>query len=364
MRVRVTGIDALRGVAVLLMVEQHLGYWLWKPPPGIIDFYDYPFLLSFNALGGFAAPIFVTLAGLGIVFFEERHERVDGILICRGCIILLMGYLLNLITPSWFSCGSWYVLHMIGFAMIIAPLFRRLSVPALITIGIVVLIATVFIQNALDTPPFLSTERMRRLDIPGGFLRLALAEGQFPVFPWLYFFLIGMIAGRWLRDDRVSPILSMAIITITAGVLLPIPHILGIEFAVRGPFHRFFQIALGFYPAHPPIVLLLSALVLLCVALLRVGFQQTFGSRNVLVCLGRTSLTMFFVHVFVFRELSHHLHFWQVFSTGETLLLISGVWSLIALASFWWQKSGYRFGAEWLLRRVSEVRFIQGGSER
>lgn len=363
MRDRVTSIDALRGIAVLLMVEQHLGYWLWKPPPGMIDFYDYPFLLSFNALGGFAAPIFVTLAGLGMVFFEERHERVDSILVRRGCIILLMGYLLNLITPSWFSCGSWYVLHMIGFALIIAPLFRRLNTSMLIVIGVVVLIATVFMQNALGTPPFLSTERMRRLDLPGGFLRLALAEGQFPVFPWLYIFLIGIIAGRWFRDDSVSRILSMAIITFTVGVLLSLPHILGIEFAVRGPFHRFFQIALGFYPAHPPIILLLSSLVLLCIALLRIEFQRTF-SRNVLVCLGRTSLTMFFVHVFVFRELSHHLHFWQIFTTGETLLLIFGFWFLIAMASFWWQKSGYRFGAEWLLRRVSEVRCFQESSGR
>ena len=50
---RLLGLDALRGVAVFLMIEQHLGVWLWRGPgPGESMAKDYLGLLIFNALGG------------------------------------------------------------------------------------------------------------------------------------------------------------------------------------------------------------------------------------------------------------------------------------------------------------------------
>jgi uncharacterized membrane protein len=49
-RDRVLFLDALRGLAVLLMMEQHLGVWLWRgPSPGERT---PALLLGFNALGG------------------------------------------------------------------------------------------------------------------------------------------------------------------------------------------------------------------------------------------------------------------------------------------------------------------------
>jgi uncharacterized membrane protein len=352
---RIGYIDALRGVAVLLMIEQHLGYWLWNSPPGSIHFFDHPFLLSFNALGGFAAPVFVTLAGVGVSLFSLRHSNVDVILVRRGFIIMIFGYILNAITPSWFSLGSWYVLHMIGFAIILFPLFRRLNSSVIFFIGIIVVVSTVVLQNLLDTPSFLSSERMRSLDLRGGFLRLALVEGQFPIFPWLYFFLTGILTGRWIVDKKISRIVCTAVITFFLGAILSIFYFMQFDFAVAGPFHRFFRLGLGFYPALPPIVFLLSSLVLFALIIFYFFEERhAFSSRNLLVCLGRTSLTLLMVHVFFFREISHHLDYWQIFSTVETLLIILGVWVLAALLSVIWQKYGYRYGLEWLLRRISD----------
>ena len=351
---RISYIDALRGVAVLLMMEQHLGYWLWSSPSGAINFFDYPFLLSFNALGGFAAPVFVTLAGIGASLFEMRHPDIDSTLLKRGLVIMVFGYLLNAITPSWFSLGSWYVLHLIGFAIILSPLFRRLNSTVLIIICLIVLVSTVVVQNLLETPSFLSTERMRSLDLGGGFLRLALAEGQFPIFPWLFFFLTGIVAGRWLIGSKISGIVASAAVTFLLGAALSILHLLRFDFAVSGSFRRVFRLDLGFYPALPPIVFLLSSLVLFALIIFRLfEMRYAFTERNPLVCLGRISLTLLIVHVFIFREFSHHLHFWQIFSTGETLLIIFGAWLLAALLSVFWQRYGYRYSLEWLLRKAS-----------
>ena len=68
----------------------------------------------------------------------------------------------------------------------------------------VCLIATVGVQNALDTPLRLFNEDMAAPKKPGGVLRFALAEGFFPVLPWLAFFMAGLLAGRWLLAGRAD----------------------------------------------------------------------------------------------------------------------------------------------------------------
>ena len=62
---RLLALDALRGIAVFLMIEQHMGVWLWQGPGRGEVRLDYPLLVGFNALGGMAAPLFVSLAGGG-----------------------------------------------------------------------------------------------------------------------------------------------------------------------------------------------------------------------------------------------------------------------------------------------------------
>ena len=83
------GMDALRGLAVLLMIEQHVGIWLWKGALPGESSWDYPFLLAFNALGGGAAPLFIALAGMGSSIFVYRRlaalKDPDGIgAVARG----------------------------------------------------------------------------------------------------------------------------------------------------------------------------------------------------------------------------------------------------------------------------------------
>src|SRR5690606_2353965 len=124
-RKRLLGLDALRGIAVFLMIEQHLGVWLWRGPNPGESMTDYPGLLVFNALGGGAAPAFVTLAGIGASLLISKRETPDVTLILRGIVVVAFGYLLSALTPSWFTWQSWFVLHLMGFGMLVTPLLRR-----------------------------------------------------------------------------------------------------------------------------------------------------------------------------------------------------------------------------------------------
>lgn len=358
---RLLSLDALRGVAVILMMEQHLGVWLWQvEDPMRSALAQAPGYMALNGLGGLAAPTFITLAGAGtsLLVASRPNLPVDGILVRRGLALLGFGYLLNLLTPSWFSPGSWFVLHLMGFAIATAPLWRRLSDRTLLAGEAVLLLVTVAAQQWLRTPVLLDNPRMRDLDLPGGALRLALAEGQFPILPWLGLFLTGMVVGRWLLADQQHRVLTLARACLLLGLALvgldyAAGHVPALAFLHEAPWRRLVHVRTSFYPASPGIVLLLqSGVLLLLGAALSVERRRELDPRGVLVTLGRASLTLLLVHVVLFREISRPFGAWQAFDRGTSLAIIAGWIVLCALLARLWQRSGYRFGAEWLLRRV------------
>lgn len=344
---RLTSIDALRGLAVLLMLTQHVVYWVCAHLHASMT------VRAAGALGGLAAPIFVVLAGLGATLTSERHANSDYLLLGRGLMVLGFGYSLNLLTPSWFSMVSWYVLHMIGFGLMLAPTLRRASDTVLMVLLIAAVVATALIQNILDTPFFLYNPQMARTDLPGGMLRLALAEGYFPVFPWIAYFMAGLLAGRWLMRGARARIGRLAAVLLVISAALSFVYLAGIDFAGNTPWVRFFKPIPNFYPALTPVTLFLMGVVLFfIVAFEAIQKRIALGPSNVLVCLGRCSLSILIVHVAVLRESAVRLGFWRTLSVPETLAVTFALLFFFALAALWWRRIHFRFGAEWLMRKA------------
>lgn len=170
-------------------------------------------------------------------------------------MLIGFGFLLNLLTPSWFSPQSWYVLHMIGTALVMTPLLRRISNAPLIFAALVVIVATVLIQTGLETPPRLFNRHMAAPTKPGGIFRFALAEGFFPVFPWIAFFITGMLAGRWLLVARPDRLWQMGGGLLVALALLLGTYATGWQAIRTTTWIRFFKWMPSFYPALTPITL-------------------------------------------------------------------------------------------------------------
>lgn len=354
------GLDALRGLAVFLMIEQHVGIWLWRGPSPDKTLLDYPVLVGFNALGGGAAPLFVSLAGVGsALFVAAGRPRTDLTLARRGVVLMAFGLALNLLTPSWFSWGSWFVLHMMGFAMASAPIWRRMSSTSLLIVCGLVLATTVGVQHWLDTPLRLNNPRMRDVSLPGGPFRLALAESQFPILPWLAFYLAGFVAGRWIRADRPGRIVAMGVGFMTVGGLGHLiyrlfAHGSGLSPETRDLAARAFRLPLGFFPASVAIVgLLLGGAIVVIGLMAWRERKRPLRSTHPLVTLGRASLTLLMLHVPLFRELSRPVDLWRGLSAEVTLAVISGFLALALVGSQLWKRIDYRYGAEWLLRRIA-----------
>lgn len=360
-RTRLLGLDALRGIAVFLMIEQHLGVWLWRGlGPGESMTRDYLGLMIFNALGGGAAPAFVTLAGIGSSLLASartaRGQNPDKTLILRGIAVLAFGYLLSFLTPSWFSWQSWFVLHLMGLGMLLTPILRRLPTAVLIGLALAVLGATGFVQVALDTPLGLDNDymsgRSHRSPQSWTALRIMVAEGQFPIFPWLAFYLAGLACGRFIASGKLEHIWILAggiAACASVGLLVRSLHP-----SITSAAGRSSALTIPFFPASPTLAGLLLVTVLLGIwAMMAFDRRRPLRDDNPIVTLGRASLTLLILHVWLFREATRPVGMWQALDIGPAFAVLGGFLVVAVVGARLWQRVDYRFGAEWLLRKLA-----------
>jgi uncharacterized membrane protein len=334
----------LRGLAVVLMVEQHLGIWLTavhRVRGGLL-----PLVMGFNMLGGAAAPLFVFLAGVSAALATQ----LSGAAFVRRALALgLCGFLLNLACPSWFSPGSFYVLHLIACFWLLAPSLRRLRAGWLLAPFVLVLLLTLAAQTWLKTPPLLGNARLQDTTLPLGALRLAIAEGHFPLLPWLAFAVLGTWAGRKIQSGALARLFPAAAILLASFVVLRLPRLFLRPRQLRQlPLRSLVDVS--FYPASVAFVLLLAGICVLLLALARHSDGRLRFVGQWLVPLGRTSLSLLCVHVVVFRQGSRALGYFQKVEPAIVLFVIAAVlvgWALLARA---WARANYRYSLEWWLR--------------
>lgn len=414
---RVLAMDVMRGVAVFLMMEQHIGVWLWNSFASPSTFLDHPFFVGFNALGGGAAPLFVSLAGAGSALFDASRRdqwsaaRLDATLMRRGLTVMAFGALLNWLTPSWFSVGSpfvvwllaavvllgpvrrwllpgqthapravvaligagvlaayglagagvgavdtgsWFVLHLMGFAMLLGPLWRRLPTAVLLGLAGVILLGAAGVQEWLDTPARLSNTRMRDTTMQGAGLRLALAEGQFPILPWLALYLEGVVMGRWVAARRWRSIHLLAGCSFGLGVVMAAAYWLGAPSTQQGIAAHMLRFDGIFYPCSPCYILLVGGLVMGVTAMVMAWERRRpFSDSGVMVSLGRASLTLLLLHVWMFRELSRPLGLWSSMEATPAFVSTMGIIAVLMVLAWMWRTIRFRYGAEWLLRQIA-----------
>lgn len=191
---RIQSIDALRGLCVILMVIHHFFYdlvafcgapgWLFSNP--LFDLLHYIF-----------AGIFIFLAGL-----SSRFSRSN---VKRGLKCLAVALIMTAVTSLPFLNMPilFGVLHLLGTCMVFygltARLWDKLRRSLMPVLCIALLVGSALLVEYVPIP-----DAAARVLFPFGWMYSGFySSDYFPLFPWLFVFLLGTWAGWYVKEGKL-----------------------------------------------------------------------------------------------------------------------------------------------------------------
>jgi len=331
---RVASLDALRGLAVLFMLEVHLGSWWARELPA-----ENALVSLGTMLGGMAAPIFLVLSGAGLSLSRSREP---GLFVrrsaARGAALLLAGVAFTFAEQAVYGPFGWGVLQCIGLSIILCAPLMGLPRCARELLGIGLLGCAMFARWLLGVPEVLHADQLKSVGSAADYLRNMLVSGFFPLLPWTGFMLLGTGVG----DRLVAPAGRSGRPDI-AGFSLPVLLVLGGAVLAAGGLRP------EFFPPSLSFALLACGICLLAIPALGAA---GLGRAGPLADLGRISLTVFIVHHFAGYEAFRAAGAMSSFELPATLGMVLVSWALALLAARAWGRAGFRWSLERALSRL------------
>ncbi len=286
---RIPWVDALRGLAIILMVPANLAPYFAEPHP-----------MWFRILGSFAAPVFIMLSAGMVILTAERHSLAY--FLKRGGLIILTGALIDIMLWRIFPFTSFDVLYPIGLALPLMYILRNVKSHELLYITIIFVLATYILQLYFGYHAETLEVYFDDMFLPslGRLLQSWFIDGWFPVFPWLGYAVLGALFFRTLfAGDLVAKYHVMGIglaLTLTGFILLFIPvdaSVLrnianGSILDVRGGYSEIF------YPPTFAYIFTSTGIVILFATILRKVHH--LGPLSILAFFGKHSMMVYILH--------------------------------------------------------------------
>ncbi len=235
-RQRYLSIDIMRGVAIILMIQVHFVENLSPHDSSAGWLYDLSLFL-----GSLPAPLFTFVSGLSYGLWVRKQEaarradeEITAITLRRGLFLFVVGIAFNFFIWLPDETFNWDILTLIGTSLLLLALARKLPLPVLALICLLVLLFSPPLRVMSDYWAYWKDDAYEYdftfRDVAFGFL----ANGYFPVFPWVIFPIIGFLCGEVLFASERPPaqeltwlgavgvgLLALAGIGIVAASLLP-----------------------------------------------------------------------------------------------------------------------------------------------
>ena len=184
---RIWELDAIKGIALILMLYFHLVYDL-----DVIFQYDIDSSNLLNSLTAKASgSLFILTAGISSYLTKDNGRRALKVL----AFALLLTLITYLYDPGMII--TFGILHLIGSSILLGMLFKRLHPLLLILLGLIILFATPWLvslphpQNLLLFPLGIAPE-------------IAGSSDYYPLLPWFGVFLLGNALGKSLYREKRS----------------------------------------------------------------------------------------------------------------------------------------------------------------
>jgi uncharacterized membrane protein len=334
-------IDWLRGVAVLFMIEWHVvDAWMTETAR------TGPAFTALAFLGGWAAPLFLFLAGVAIPFAAASHQRkgrsvreAAWAVQKRGWQVLLIAHLFRLQSFIFNPWGRWDsifkpdILNILGLGMVAAAWCwgrsadaRRRALWLLIPAAIVVIV-TPLVRGWWW--PTLLWPRLEGYLRPNGW-------GQFSLFPWAGFVFAGAAIGTWIAaarkvDDEPAFHRHLALAGLAAIAAGTVTSFIPSPFALS----NWWTTSVSFF------LIRCGAMTLLLAGAWWVVSRRATVRWSPIILFGQTSLFVYWVHV----ELAYGM--WSAAIRKSLSLpevaLAYGLFTLLMLGgAAWWARRGDR----------------------
>ncbi|MBI2222309.1 MAG: acyltransferase family protein [Acidobacteria bacterium] len=290
-------IDWLRGLAVLIMIEAHtLDAWTRAADRGTRAF-------GYGAiLGGFAAPLFLFLAGVAVPLAMSAKQRRGADLHAASRAVRRRGWevfglaLLFRLQAKLLGGGGWHGLLKVDILNIMGP---AIAASAAVLGAISGTRARAIVLGAATAALALSTPAVRAASWPAplpdfleGYLRPRPGLTNFTFFPWAAFLTGGACVGAVLaalRDEAAERRANLSFLAV--GALL----------AVGGYAASFLPSPFpssSFWTSSPAFFMLRAGLLLLALPLAFAwGRRPTAHHWSPVQQLGRTSLFVYWIHI-------------------------------------------------------------------
>jgi len=191
---RIEIIDALRGLAVTLMVIHHALYnsaaflgapwWVYSNP-------------VFRVLQALFVGLFIAISGVSSRFSRGNIER--------GSIVIVISVIITYVTTRMEMPINFGILHLLGFLMIFYGLTRKLwdKIPRKIAPYIYIVLTIVTALMRVYLSPSSDNLVIRDLLSVLGWRQPGFVSFDYQtILPWIFVFLFGTWAGEYVREGK------------------------------------------------------------------------------------------------------------------------------------------------------------------
>ena len=184
---RISSIDILRGLAIVMMGQYHFMRWFMDKS----SFPEWLYYLIYIP-GKLAAPFFLIISGASAIMFYENYRKkgksnrnIFVTTLKRGAFLVAITLPLNLAAMIVFDSGDlweWNIFQLVGVLMLFTVVLGMFKWPSVIT-GFI----SVFVFRA-----FLSKQSI-------------FCTGCFPIIPWANYYFIGYAIGLLILHFKYMP---------------------------------------------------------------------------------------------------------------------------------------------------------------